>query len=326
MCSILQIKEVMNWSLVLSIFSCISPRFSIEDFFNWQKHLENLPLNPRELELILNDRKQFSEYFSKNRDWFFTIEKIFQIMLENGIEPLYPNHIEYPFKLLSIQKPPLFLSKLGSCDWNSQILKLAIVGSREPQVKSLEWLEQNLSPVLQQKKMMTISGAARGIDQKAHGLSLLNETPTVAFLPSGLLNIYPYLFKTWVGRIIDQGGAVVSEFLPHQEMHKGNFDRRNRLIAGMADLLLVVEARRSSGTMLTAKHAAFNGTTTCVIPGHPTEIHFTGNNDLLFDGAQLVRNHLDLSGLTEQEYTSNQKGQFYSQLLIPRSLDCPNSK
>ena len=172
---------------------------------------------------------------------------------------------------------------------------LSVVGSREPSPESLRWMEKELSDFCAQHKPLIVSGGARGIDQKAHGIALRKDCPTVVILPSGLGEIYPDSLKEWIRPIQDNGGCFLSEYDYSQRMHKHLFHHRNRLIAALGNATLLVEARRRSGTLITANQAVQLGKPVWVVPGHPQDPHFAGCLDLLSDGAVMVRDAQDLS-------------------------------
>jgi DNA processing protein len=147
----------------------------------------------------------------------------------------------------------------------------------------------------------SVSGGARGIDQKAHSLSLLAETPTVAFLPSGMNALYPRQFSDWIKPIVQQGGAVISEYEDEQEMQKHHFLQRNRLISALAEATLIIEAGLKSGTLLTAKQSVEQSRPVWVLPGHPLDSGFKGSVNLICEGATPVRDAQDLSVLFDSE-------------------------
>ncbi len=206
---------------------------------------------------------------------------------------LYPGHADYPCALFLLEQPPLFLSYQGTPSWKDYT-PISIVGSREPLQQSLRWMELFLPRFFRKEQVSVISGGARGIDQKAHALSIQAGRPTLAFLPSGLKNIYPSDFRHWIPGILESGGAILSEFAPDEKMWRGNFERRNRVIAALAPLVLVVEARRRSGSTMTARLAGEIGRTICALPSSPMQAQTLGTLDLLVNGAMPVRDDIDL--------------------------------
>ena len=212
------------------------------------------------------------------------------------VEILFPGHQLYPDCFLELESPPLFLSVLGKIQWSAR-RHLAVVGSREASCLALEWMDQHLGRVISDSQAVTVSGGARGIDQKAHAMSLRRGLPTIAFLPSGLGCVYPANFQSWIPEILKSGGAVISEFAPLTPMRKFHFERRNRLIAGLGDIVFVVEAARRSGSIMTARLARDGGKTVCTLPSFPGDPGSAGSLDLIFDGAFPIRDGDDLAAL-----------------------------
>lgn len=219
---------------------------------------------------------------------------------ELGAKSTWPGQRDYPKFCKEICDPPKFLSYFGTPCWNTHAL-LSVVGSREAQPQTLRWMDEHMDEMAATDQVAFVSGAARGIDQKAHEISLRNFAPTIAFIPAGLAKIYPSDFQKWMAPIVDNGGAVISEFLADTPMYKGHFQKRNRLIAAISPVTFVVEARRKSGSLMTARLAGDYHRTIATLPGFPGDAKYAGNNDLLYDGAQMIRDAWDLQLLVEKE-------------------------
>jgi DNA processing protein len=240
-------------------------------------------LEPTALTLLL---KEQTKLFDQAKDAVEACEK-------KNFKMLYPGHEFYPQNFLNIDHPPTLLTYRGEVCWSS-LNKISVVGSRDMSMDSQKWMETHFNEYLKKSRAVTVSGAAFGIDQLVHRLSVRNCLPTIAFLPSGLNHIYPQKFEYCVDSILGARGAILSEFLPHVEMRKYHFERRNRLIAGVSELLFVVEARRKSGSLITARLALNQGKNVCVLPSSPNQTQNLGNLDLLFDGAHPIRDEEDL--------------------------------
>ena len=212
----------------------------------------------------------------------------------NGAQILYPGHPDYPPSFRYLEKPPLYLSCLGSAPW-LQSSCLSIVGSREPTRRSLEWMETHLPELLRGSDIAVVSGGARGIDQKAHVLSIRSKRPTVVFLPSGFERVYPPEARDWLKEAIAGGGAVLSLLSPWEEVRRHYFEARNHLIASMGNAVFVVEARRRSGSMMTARLARDLGRPLAALPSAPGEPKTAGTLDLVVDGdCAILRDATDL--------------------------------
>lgn len=244
-------------------------------------------------------------------DWLVDLEKgdrLYERMRDHvealhccGINFCVYGDEDYPKQFYAMIDPPLFIGYRGQQTWKNSKL-ISVVGSREPNELSLMWLENHFVPVLQQLNLTTVSGGARGIDQKAHGLSLRYRQPTIAVLPSGLLNMYPSTMSDWQDEIIEFGGCILSEYSEQQRMRKDLFRHRNRLIAALSPVTFIVEAKMKSGTLMTANIAAQQGRVVFVVPGHPMMPSFSGNNLLLSEGATMIRDANDLSSTLLAEF------------------------
>ena len=228
---------------------------------------------------------------------------------ELGVQFCYPGAWDYPTSLETIPTPPVFLSYKGSPVWLQQ-WGLAIVGSRQPNKVTELWCERELPYLVQADDIFTVSGGAYGVDQIAHRLSLRSQRPTVAVLPSGLQKMYPASLQDWEDEVLRYGGALVSEFWPDRGMEKHFFDQRNRLISGLALGTLILQARRKSGTLLTARHCVEQNRPLFVVPSHPLDALSRGGLDLLAEGAQWIFDGRDLaSSLSAEISIARQKSQ-----------------
>ncbi|MNJ94618.1 hypothetical protein D3C87_123200 [compost metagenome] len=209
----------------------------------------------------------------------------------------------FPLSCYWMQEPPLTLSFFGEPAWLGE-RSLAVVGSREPAEASLTWMEREFAHFCEENQVCIVSGGARGVDQKAHGLSLRKNNSTIVVLPSGLGEIYPRSLQDWMKPVLQGGGCFLSEYAHQQVMHKYLFHHRNRLIAALGSSVLLVEARRRSGTLITAQQALQLGRAVGIVPGHPLDPHFGGSLDLLSEGAFLVRDAQDLTMFFNSELRS----------------------
>lgn len=202
-------------------------------------------------------------------------------------EPLYPP------SFLGMPGAPLLLSFRGHPAWMWGA-GISVVGSRDISQMSHLWMEESFAEFLRHEKPVVISGGARGVDQMAHKLAIRNSCSTVVVLPSGLENIYPKTLEEWQTKIIDGGGCLLSEYSYSEKMQKHFFHDRNRLIAGLGAVTLLVESRRRSGSLLTAQKTLQFGKSVLVVPGHPCDQSHLGNLDLLSEGATPIRDAADL--------------------------------
>ena len=162
---------------------------------------------------------------------------------------------------------------------------VAIVGSRH-NTKYGEEIAYKLAYELGKRKVVVISGLAFGIDTIAHRGCLDAGGITVAVLGTPIDNIYPKPHEPVARRIVEQGGAIISEYAPGTKVFtKVSFLERNRLISGLSDIVVVVEAAERSGSLNTATHALEQGKTVFAVPGNITNPYSQGCNKLIKQGA-----------------------------------------
>lgn len=199
----------------------------------------------------------------------------------------------YPPRLLDLRDAPRALHVLG--DWPAGAPAVAVVGTRQSSDYGRD-ATRVLVKALARAGVTVVSGMARGIDTTAHETALEWGGPTVAVLGTGVDVPYPASHRALHRRLAERG-AVVSEQPMGRTAFPGCFPRRNRLIAALADVTLVVEAGRASGALITATHALELGRTVAAVPGPITEAHHEGANTLLRDGAQVIASADDLLAL-----------------------------
>jgi len=197
---------------------------------------------------------------------------------------------DYPARLATIPMPPPLLYMAGDPALAQQ-RSVAIVGSRNASAAGRK-LTLEISRGLSAEGIAVVSGLARGIDASAHQGAL--EGGTVAVLAGGIDIRYPPENEALYDAISGKG-LLVAESAPGFQPRGVDFPRRNRIISGIAAGVLVVEAARRSGSMVTARHAAEQGRDVMAVPGHPLDPRAEGPNALIKDGAALIRNAEDVT-------------------------------
>lgn len=197
---------------------------------------------------------------------------------------------DYPGPLARIEYAPPLLAVKGSAQPFAAPM-VAIVGARNASLSGMKFARQ-LAADLGRQGFVVVSGLARGIDTAAHRGSL--DTGTVAAVAGGIDKPYPPENAGLIEDIAAAGGAVVSEMPLGWEPRAQDFPRRNRLIAGMALGLVVVEAARRSGSLISARLAGEMGRLVFAVPGSPLDPRTEGTNRLLKDGALLVTEAQDV--------------------------------
>jgi DNA processing protein len=233
----------------------------------------------------LND-KLSTEFIAWRKS--FCLEQAEEDLCREGISFTTWHEDSYPRYLKEISSPPPVLYFKGRLTGDNA-KRLAVVGSRRHSAYG-EKIIQTLIPELAEQGIEIVSGLAIGIDSLAHRSTLDTGGKTIAFLGSGLMEdmIYPYQNRRLAKDIIQSGGALVSEFSPRTPPYKQNFPRRNRLIAGLAQATLVVEAGRRSGSLITARYALEENREVLAVPGNIFSALSIGTNWLIKSGAKTI--------------------------------------
>lgn len=195
-----------------------------------------------------------------------------------------PDKHKYLQLLANIPASPKQLFIMGTLP-SQRLPSVAIVGTRKPSSYGKE-VTQRLSYDLAKKGIVIISGLALGIDGIAHRAALEAGGTTIAVLANGLPQIYPATHKELGGQIIQQGGAILSEYEPETSARIYQFHQRNRIVSGLSDAIIITEAAARSGTLNTAMHALEQGKEVFVVPGNITSPLSSGCNTLLKQGAR----------------------------------------
>ncbi len=209
---------------------------------------------------------------------------------------------DYPALLRAINSAPPLIAVRGNLS-SLRRSKIAIVGARNASAAGLAFTSQ-LARGIARAGHVIVSGLARGIDARAHQAAI--ETGTIAVLAGGLGNIYPAEHEALLERLLEHGAAI-SEMPFGWEVRGRDFPRRNRIVAGLCRAVVVVEAARRSGSLITAKFAAEEGREIFAVPGSPLDPRAEGANDLLRDGATFCTRAEDvIDALAEQNLSRTQ--------------------
>ncbi|HEX8167472.1 MAG TPA: DNA-processing protein DprA [Beijerinckiaceae bacterium] len=190
---------------------------------------------------------------------------------------------EYPKTLRAIDSAPPLIAVRGDAKALARPM-VAIVGSRNASAAGLTFTER-LAKALADAGYTVVSGLARGIDTRAHRGSL--ATGTVAVLAGGHARVYPADNAPLLEKIVAEGGAAVSEMPLEWEPRGRDFPRRNRIVSGLSYGVVVVEAAKKSGSLITARFALEQGREVFAVPGSPLDPRAEGTNDLIRQGATL---------------------------------------
>ncbi len=206
------------------------------------------------------------------------------------IEEISINSKEYPQNLKNIYDPPKKIYLIGNKDLLYQ-KGIAIVGARDATQYGKK-IAYNLAKELSEQNIVIISGLAIGIDSYAHKGAL--EKGTIAVLGSGIDNIYPKENLELAREIIKNKGCIISEYPLGTKPERLHFPQRNRIISGLSDGVVVIEASKKSGALITAEFALEQGKEVFAVPGDINKKQSEGTNQLIKDGAILLTSATDI--------------------------------
>lgn len=198
----------------------------------------------------------------------------------------------YPSQLQEIYSPPVVLFYQGDIELLDSKKLLGVVGARQCSSYALQALTQLLPNVIQQQ-LVLVSGLAKGVDGLTHQLALKHHGKTIAVIGNGLDISYPSCNRALQTQIA-HAGLLLSEYPLESRPLKYHFPLRNRIIAGLCQTVLVVEARHHSGSLITANLALQENRNVLALPGRINDINSTGCNELIAAGAKPVLNSNDI--------------------------------
>ena len=219
------------------------------------------------------------------------LDKIEQALIEGRYGLLFANQPDYPTSLSQIYDPPPLLFYRGNHTLLQQP-QIAIVGSRKPSTHAQK-ITFDMAQYLVQAGYVVTSGLAIGVDKCAH-LGALTQTDTlykgrtIGVMGTGINISYPNHHDQLFSKIIEQGGCLISELLPHTQPHKHTFPRRNRLVAGLSLATIVTEATIKSGSLITARLTSEQGKQVFAVPSHIDNSNAEGCHHLIREGATLI--------------------------------------
>ncbi len=285
---------------------------SAEEIFKTSRHkLLQIPgIGPKMAAAILNPI-----CFSKAEKETLFIEK-------NKIQAIFYTDAAYPKRLKSCIDAPVMLFYQGKADLNRQRV-VSIVGTRHATVYGRQLCDE-LVGHLKNYEVTVVSGLAYGIDICAHKACVKQKLPTIAILAHGLDRVYPAQHRSIAEKMLENGG-LLTEFPSQTNPDRENFPKRNRIIAGMADATIVVEASIKGGALITAEIANSYNRDVFTFPGRIGDEFSEGCNFLIrYNKAGLLTSYADLADqlgwLDDKPSVKNQ------QLLFPINLTANEQK
>ncbi len=262
------------------------------DFFGDAEALWNADRNV--LKRLLNEQQMQRLMKTHNRE---DVETYGRNLEKNHVSLLYIGHPYYPEKLLSIPDAPVTLFVRGSHMelLSGETKSLAVVGARNLSPYGKQTVEEIIRGLLPYD-IVIISGMAAGIDGAAHQEVLAGGGKTVAVLGSGINVPYPEEHKL-LYRAISEQGLILSEYGLNLRPEAWYFPLRNRIISGLSDAVLVIEAKKKSGSLITADQALEQGRDVGAVPGRIYDVNSIGCNNLIKNGAACITSADDLVDL-----------------------------
>lgn len=256
---------------------------NIEDLMDFSQKeiysLENINLNIKE-----NIVKYKSNSYLNN---------LKEILYKNDVKYICIDDDNYPQDLKHIYNPPLLLFYRGNLSLLNENLNLSIVGSRKPTRYGVNCARQ-ISKQLSELGINIISGLAVGIDSCAHIGCMEGYGKTVAVLGSAVNNPLPKQNINLANKILEEGGLIVSEYNVNSAVIPSNFSNRNRIISGLSKGVIVVEAAKKSGALITVEFALEQGKNIFAVPGNINSEMSKGCNKIIKEGAKLIENLDDI--------------------------------
>lgn len=264
---------------------------NIDDMHNDKiRHILSVFLNPKELFCATEERLRKSKVITDidieriiNTRRQFSYEKYKYNLDKQNIKFLSIDNNEYPNRLKRIYNPPYALFVKGKII-DSNRPAVAIIGARNCTLYGKK-IAENISDVFGINKISVVSGMARGIDTCAHRGALKNDGYTYAVLGCGVDICYPRENINIFSEIQKKGG-IISEYPPGIEALKWHFPARNRIISGLADAVIIVEAKKRSGSLITVEYALEQGKDVYAVPGRIDDELSKGCNSIIKAGAE----------------------------------------
>ena len=249
-----------------------------------------------------------------NHNVFDRAEEEIRFICYKNITPLFYLEKDYPVRLKQCHDSPLMLYYKGTADLNVPKV-VAMVGTRNATEYGRDMCRKIIEGLVEQN-VLIISGLAYGIDTWSHKAALENKLETVGILGHGLDRVYPYANRSLAEKMLESGG-LLSEYMSSTLPDRENFPMRNRIIAGMSDAVVVVEAAETGGALITAEIANSYNRDVFAIPGRIGDLHSEGCNKLIkINKAALLQSAKDIIYLMNWNDVKGNKKSMQRQLFI----------
>ena len=229
----------------------------------------------------------------RNQNVLNRAEAEVEFIRRHRIKTFFYQDGDYPYRLKVCEDAPLILFAHGKVDFSRDKM-IAVVGTRHATEYGRKFCDELIAGMSAREGYCVVSGLAYGIDIAAHKACLKHGVPTIGVLGHGLDQIYPSLHRPVAEKMLEDGG-LVTDFLSHTEIERQNFLRRNRIIAGLTDAVVIVESAERGGALVTADIAWSYNRDVFAVPGRATDPYSKGCNELIRQNkASLISNLDDL--------------------------------
>lgn len=255
----------------------------LEEIINLQEFFDLKEVNILNIKNInINVKKSIVKYKSKNY-----LNEVKNNLIKSDIKYTTINDDLYPKNLRNIYNAPKVIFYKGDISSLNKNIGISIVGSRKC-TQYGKYATLNFSRELSSLGINILSGLAMGIDSYAHEGSFGNIGKTTAVIASSVDNITPKVNLKLADKILSNGGCILSEYFIGQKVHTSNFVKRNRILSGISDGIIVIEAARKSGSLITADFGLEQGKNIFAVPGNINLFSSEGCNNLIKQGAKLI--------------------------------------
>ncbi len=231
-----------------------------------------------------------SNHLLKHLDYQARATDEYEFLMKYNISILFFDDVDYPYRLNECPDPPFVLFYKGTQPLNSNRF-ISIVGTRKASNYGRDFIN-HLIEGLKPYNTVIVSGLAYGIDIHAHEECLKHNVPTIGVVAHGHDRIYPSVHKNTASKMKLNGG-ILTEFLCHTNPDRENFPKRNRIIAGMCDATIVIEAAEKGGALITGNLAFDYGREVMALPGRRKDIYSIGCNNLIKRQKANLITHID---------------------------------
>ncbi len=254
-----------------------------------------------------------------NHDMFEKVDKEIAFIEKYNIKPLFYLDSTYPIRMKQCIDSPMMLYYMGNADLNTEKI-ISVVGTRNVTEYGKDICKKIIKDLSSHNVIIT-SGLAYGVDTYSHKSALENNLQTIGVLAHGLDRVYPNANKSLAEKMIKNGG-LLTEFMSTTNPDRENFPKRNRIIAGIADAVVVVEAAKKGGALITAEIANSYNRDVFAVPGKLTDVYSEGCNHLIkINKAVLIQSAEDILYIMGWETNKKPKKSAQRQLFIELTPD-----